>query len=157
MSEAATAPSGEAARPVAVVVDSTADLPSALAARHGIAVVPLIVRFGERSFRDGVEITPARFLEELRASSVSPSTSQPAVTDFETVFRPALDAGKAVACFTIAAALSGTHNAARLAAEALGLGDGAWTLARGERSVAAVLGLAGAGVRDGERLDLRRL
>jgi DegV family protein with EDD domain len=106
-------------RKVAVVVDSTSDLPPELAARYGIAVVPLIVRFGERSFRDGVEITPARFLDELRTSSDSPSTSQPAVTDFEAVFRTAVDAGNDVACFTIASPLSGTHNSARLAAEAI--------------------------------------
>jgi hypothetical protein len=49
------------------------------------------------------------------------------------------------------------YAAAREAAEALGLRGGAWTLARGTRSVAAVPGLADAGVRDGETLDLRSL
>jgi DegV family protein with EDD domain len=114
-------PASDAAgtRPVAVVVDSTCDVPPEIAQALGVSVVPLIVRFGERSFRDGVEITPARFLEELQASPDSPSTSQPAVTDFEAAFRSALDAGRDVVCFTIAAPLSGTHNAARLAAEAV--------------------------------------
>jgi DegV family protein with EDD domain len=117
----AVAPAGDAdgTRPVAVVVDSTCDVPAHLATTLAITVVPLIVRFGERSFRDGVEITPARFLEELKSSQDSPSTSQPAVTEFEAAFRSAIDAGTDVACFTIAALLSGTHNAARLAAESV--------------------------------------
>jgi DegV family protein with EDD domain len=106
-------------RPIAIVVDSTADLPPERARELGIAVVPLIVRFGERVFRDGVDLTPSAFLVELTSSPVSPSTSQPAVTDFQTVFQSALDGGKDVVCLTIASALSGTHNAARLAAEAV--------------------------------------
>ena len=108
-----------AGRPVAIVVDSTADLPPELAHALDIAVVPLIVRFGERTFRDGVDLTPSAFLAELTASTASPSTSQPAVADFQTAFQTALDAGKDVVCLTIASQLSGTHNAARLAAEAV--------------------------------------
>jgi DegV family protein with EDD domain len=108
-----------AGRPVAIVVDSTADLPPEQARALDIAVVPLIVRFGERTFRDGVDLTPSAFLAELTASTASPSTSQPAVADFQTAFQTALDAGKDVVCLTIASQLSGTHNAARLAAEAV--------------------------------------
>src|SRR5687767_588929 len=106
-------------RPIAIVVDSTADLPPERAREFGIVVVPLIVRFGERVFRDGVDLSPSAFLAELTSSPDSPSTSQPAVTDFQAAFQAALDGGKDVVCLTIASALSGTHNSARLAAEAV--------------------------------------
>ena len=49
------------------------------------------------------------------------------------------------------------YAAAGSAAAALGLGRGAWGLGRGSRSVASVLGLADAGVKDGETLELRPL
>jgi DegV family protein with EDD domain len=104
---------------VRVVTDSTADLPRPLAERLGIAVVPLTVRFGDRAFQDGVDLSPAEFLAELRAAPELPKTSQPPTTAFEEVFRAATDAGQDVVCVTLAATVSGTHNAARLAAEAV--------------------------------------
>ncbi|MDQ4099924.1 MAG: DegV family protein [Chloroflexota bacterium] len=104
---------------VTVVTDSTADLPPALRDPLGIVVVPLLVRFGEETFRDGVDLTPEAFLQRLRTSSTLPKTSQPAVSDFEAVFRAEREAGHDVVCITISAELSGTHNSARLAAEAV--------------------------------------
>ena len=110
----------DAARPVTVVTDSTADLPPDLAAANGIVVVPLSVRFGERTFLDRVELSPAAFLDELRAAPELPKTSQPPTTAFAEAFRRELDAGRDVLCVTIAGALSGTFNAARLAADDAG-------------------------------------
>jgi DegV family protein with EDD domain len=144
---------GEGARPVQVVTDSTADLPPHLAASLGIAVVPLIVRFGERSFRDGIELDPSRFLTELRAASDLPKTSQPPETAFEDVFQDALTRGHDVVCLTISSVLSGTLNAARLAAEGVEPGrvtvidSGTVTLHLGWGAVAAGRAAqAGAGV-----------
>ena len=45
--------------PVAVVTDSTAYLPAGLAAMHGIRVVPLEVRLGDRVGREGIDIDAA--------------------------------------------------------------------------------------------------
>lgn len=106
-------------RRVAVVTDSTADLPSEVVASTGVIVVPLSVRFGEESFLDGVEMAPAEFLERLQSAADLPKTSQPPVSAFESAFRRLVDAGNDVVCVTISAKLSGTHNAARLAAEAI--------------------------------------
>ena len=43
---------------VAIVTDSTADLPRALAATRSISVVPLTLHFDGKSLLDGVDITP---------------------------------------------------------------------------------------------------
>jgi DegV family protein with EDD domain len=102
---------------VLVVTDSTADVPKALAESVGLTIVPLSVRFGERTYLDGVDLGPTEFLRLLKSSTELPKTSQPATTAFESVIRSAVDAGRSVACFTIASRLSGTFNAARLAAE----------------------------------------
>jgi DegV family protein with EDD domain len=105
---------------VLVVTDSTSDLPQHIVDDLGIVVVPLNIAFGSESFRDGIDLTPTAFLSKLRGSPVLPTTSQPPVTAFESVFREALDRDRDVVCITISADLSGTNNAARLAAESVG-------------------------------------
>jgi len=105
---------------VCVVTDSTSDIPRQMVADLGIVVVPLTIAFGAESFRDGIDLTPTQFLAKLKSSDVLPKTSQPPITAFEAVFREALDDDKDVVCITLSAALSGTFNAARLAAEAVG-------------------------------------
>jgi len=104
---------------VLVVTDSTADIPRQWADDLGIVVVPLTVMFGTESFRDGIDLSPTEFLDRLREAPTLPTTSQPPVTAFETVFRDARERGQDVVCVTISADLSGTHNAARLAADAV--------------------------------------
>jgi fatty acid kinase fatty acid binding subunit len=105
---------------VEVVTDSTAYLPAELIQRHGIHVVPLYVVFGgDRTVRE-TDITdyPA-FFEELRAAESLPTTSQPSVGDFVSVYEPLLAEGKHVISIHISGGLSGTPEAARQAAEAL--------------------------------------
>lgn len=106
-------------RPVTMVTDSTSDIPDDVQRAFDITVVPLLVRFGDEVFKDGIELSAAGFLTKLRDSGSTPKTSQPAVSDFEAVFRDALQRGNDVLCVTISAQLSGTYNAARLAADAV--------------------------------------
>ncbi len=116
------APSGIEGRRVKVVTDSTSDLPREIFASLDISVVPLAVSFGDRSYRDGVDLDQAGFLQELRAAPDLPKTSQPPTTAFEEVFRSALADNRDVVCVTIGSGFSGTYNAARLAAEAVDSG-----------------------------------
>src|SRR3954468_13022179 len=105
---------------VEVVTDSTAYLPAESIERHGIHVVPLYVVFGgDRTVRE-TDITdyPA-FFEELRAAESLPTTSQPSVGDFVSVYEPQPPAGHEVVPNHISGGLSGTPEAARQAAEAL--------------------------------------
>lgn len=104
---------------VVVVTDSTSDIPEHLSTSLGIIVVPLTVTFGTESFRDGIDLSPQQFLQRLASADELPKTSQPPTTAFEAVFRSALENGQDVVCITISAELSGTYNAARLAAEAV--------------------------------------
>ena len=107
-------------RKVRVITDSTADIPLALRRQYDIGVVPLTVRFGAESFEDGVDITPQEFLHRMTTSPELPTTSQPPTPTFSAEFERALAAGQDVVCITISSALSGTYNAARLAAEQVG-------------------------------------
>jgi len=72
---------------IAIVTDSTADLPPDLLARHAITVVPLSVSFADATFQDGVEISSNDFLARLRSSPDLPTTAQPPSGRFEEVYR----------------------------------------------------------------------
>lgn len=105
---------------VRIVTDSTADLPSELARRLDVAVVPLRVQLGERVLRDGVEIAPAAFYELLATRrDLRPTTSPPAREELVTAFRERL-AGADLVSLHLSSALSATCGEARAAqAEAL--------------------------------------
>src|SRR5207245_9151659 len=64
-------------RQVAIVTDSTADLPPVLAATRAISVVPLTLHFDGQSLLDGVDITPEEFYRRLPTATTHPTTSQP--------------------------------------------------------------------------------
>jgi fatty acid kinase fatty acid binding subunit len=105
---------------VAVVTDSTASLTEELLRRNSIDVIPLYVVFGgDRTIREN-EITDSHaFYEELRTADALPTTSQPSVGDFLTVYEPLLADGRDVVSLHISGGLSGTPEAARQAALAL--------------------------------------
>lgn len=105
---------------VAVVTDSTCDLPRDLAEALDIRVVPLSVSFGEREAYSRVSVTDEEFYAELEASDELPTTSQPVAAWFEEAWADARDAGhQAVVSLHLSDALSGTvHRARTLAAEA---------------------------------------
>ena len=108
-------------RPVAVVTDTSADLPDAVLDRHHIALVPLQILFGDAVFHDRVGIRPDEFYRRLSAAKELPTTSQPTPADFVRVFRSALEEADEVVAVLLGSALSGTYQAAQAAIRAAGL------------------------------------
>jgi fatty acid kinase fatty acid binding subunit len=105
---------------VAVVTDSSSDLPAPLAASHGIEVVPLSIRFGDEELVDRRDLTPAQFWARCAASPVLPETAAPAPGAFQAAFEGAVDRGAdGLVCVTISSKLSATMSAASAAAAAL--------------------------------------
>ncbi|MCX5067071.1 DegV family protein [Micromonospora lupini] len=103
--------------PVAVVTDSTAYLPPELVRRHRLTVVPLTVVLNGAEGLEGVETQPADATRALRERRVSASTSRPAPEQFTRTYRRLLDDGAdGVVSVHLSAGLSGTVEAARLAA-----------------------------------------
>jgi DegV family protein with EDD domain len=112
--------------PVAIATDSTHYLPRALADEQGIHQVSLYVGWRgapERELEmDGFDA----FYERLRRDPELPSTSQPSIGDFLTVWEPLMEAGHDVVSIHLAGGISGTCEAARQAHGLLserGLGD----------------------------------
>ncbi len=106
-----------AASALAIVADSTCDLPAAEVAELGIALVPLHVEFRGATYLDGIDITTDEILEGIAAGADLPSTSQVNPPAFVEAFRQAHAAGAdEVLCITISSELSGTHASALQAA-----------------------------------------
>jgi DegV family protein with EDD domain len=106
---------------VAVVTDSTAYLPSELLEGYGIHVVPLYVVLPGRSGREGVDVGPEDVARALSVRGQTVSTSRPTPGDFLAAYRHALDAGAdQLVSVHLSGELSGTSDAARLAAAQVG-------------------------------------
>jgi uncharacterized protein len=108
-------------RAVAIVTDSSADLADTELDRHGIGVVPLQVVFGDRTFRDRIDLKPEEFYRRLRAARDLPTTSQPAPADFVRVLRDARAEANEVVAVLLSSGLSGTVASAQSAARASGI------------------------------------
>jgi DegV family protein with EDD domain len=102
---------------IALVTDSSCDLPEATAHALGLVRVPLTVAFGDETYTDGVDITPAQLYQRLASSTTAPRTSQPAVGAFRSTFERLLETHQGVLCLSLSGGLSGTHQAAAAAAK----------------------------------------
>ncbi|NLJ24917.1 MAG: DegV family protein [Firmicutes bacterium] len=139
---------------IQIVTDSTADLSEEIVREHDIEVVPLSVSFGDEHYIDGVDLTADEFYRKLRGGSVLPRTAQPSPGRFAEVYRKALAAGRQVVSIHISSKLSGTYQAASLAAEMV---DPANILVVDSLSVSMGVGLlALAGAKHNETLDEAR-
>lgn len=102
---------------IAILTDSCADVPQELAARSGIYVLPLRIRFSDGEYWDGVDITPgevyARLPQEL------PKTSLPSGERVESLFeRIRADGYERVLAIIFSSGISGTFNMVRVMGEA---------------------------------------
>lgn len=97
---------------IAIVTDSTADLPKDVVEKHGITVVPLNVRFGMEEFKDGVDIDNDEFYRRLQIESELPTTSQPSPGEFAEVYRSLIAEHDGIVSVHISGKLSQTINSA---------------------------------------------
>jgi DegV family protein with EDD domain len=102
---------------VAIVTDSTADLPTQLTRSRGITVVPLTLNFEGRSLLDGVDIRPSEFYRKLPNATTHPTTSQPAAGRFAETFASLLETHEGIVSIHISEKLSGTYASAVQGAE----------------------------------------
>ncbi|MGB8650458.1 MAG: DegV family protein, partial [Mycobacteriales bacterium] len=100
---------------VAVVTDSTAYLPDGVADKHDVQVVPLHVVLGGWSGKEAVEVSPADVAAALGERRVQVSTSRPTPGQLAAAYRAA--GAAQVVSVHLSAALSGTVDSARVAAE----------------------------------------
>ena len=104
---------------VAVVTDTTHYLPRPLVEELGLHEVSLYVTFAGETRREADITDLDDFYSRLSASDEMPSTSQPSVGDFLTVYEPLLDDGADIVSIHLSAGISGTFTAAEQARDQL--------------------------------------
>ena len=101
---------------IRITSDSTCDL-GVLVEQRNIGILPLQVNLDATPYRDGVDITPQDIFKFVAETKVLPKTSAPSIGDYEEFFEEQLKTCDEVIHFNISAKSSGSHNAAKHAAE----------------------------------------
>jgi DegV family protein with EDD domain len=99
---------------VGVVADTAASIPKDLIRKYGIAMVPLITVFEDRSYQDGIDLKEASQLFELvNKASKFPSSSAPPPAAYLDVYRKlARDKVEGILSITISSGLSACFDVA---------------------------------------------
>jgi DegV family protein with EDD domain len=103
-------------RKVKVFTDSTADLLREQLEKWDISVIPLYVTLGDKSYRDGIDITTDELYTMVDRLQTLPKTAAPSTEDFMEAFKPWIDNDYDVIFIGISSKLSATVQSALLAA-----------------------------------------
>lgn len=102
---------------IAIVTDSTCDLPQHVIHELGIKVIPLFINIGDKGYLDGVDITRKDFYTNLPGYTVHPTTGTPGADAFKETYQTLKDKGYTeILSIHISEKLSATVNVARNAA-----------------------------------------
>ncbi|HTX78153.1 MAG TPA: DegV family protein, partial [Longilinea sp.] len=97
---------------VAIVTDSTANMPQDLIKDYPVTVLPLQVLWGNESYRDGIDIQTTEFYARLKAAKDMPTTSQTTPDTFMGAYRRLVEEGYDILSIHISSKLSGTLDSA---------------------------------------------
>jgi len=99
--------------PIAFITDSTCDLPQDLIDSFGIKVVPHYIIWGDREYKDRVDLQPEEFYRRLETEPTRPTSSQAGIPDFLKAYEEAILHGfKEIVVVTVSSAMSGAYQMA---------------------------------------------
>jgi DegV family protein with EDD domain len=104
---------------IKIITDSTADLSKEIIDKYDIEVIPLLVNFGEKSYKDGVDINTSELLRKMESSDEFPGTAQITPQRFIEYYKKYLDEGYKIISLHLSSKMSGTYQSACLAREIL--------------------------------------
>jgi DegV family protein with EDD domain len=102
---------------IKILADTTSTLSLEEAKKLDIYYLPQIIVFGEKSYRDDIELTAEEFLVKLRGSSTLPKTAAPPPALYTPIFEEILKNGDSALVLTPSAKVSGTYRSAVVAAQ----------------------------------------
>jgi DegV family protein with EDD domain len=97
---------------VAIVTDSTTNLPIDIADQYGIQSAPANIIWSGEEFRDGIDISPDEFYIRLAQTDEIPTTSQATPAAFKEIYEHLLSQGYNILAATISSKLSGMYSSA---------------------------------------------
>lgn len=104
---------------IKVIADTTCGLPIEELAELDIDVIPQIIIFDGKPYRDDTEIDTPTFLAKLTEAKELPKTSAPPPALYEPLFKKYAQEGHSIVIPTPSTDLSGTYRSAEVAAEAI--------------------------------------
>ena len=101
---------------IAIITDTDASLSNEIAKQMGVYLVPIVINFGNESYKVGEEIDDKKLFQLIDKHGDLPSTAAPSPGDFTTTFQKAFDDGAdEIICICVASTISATYSAALLA------------------------------------------
>lgn len=97
---------------VKIVTDSVADIPPQIVADLGITIIPVLLRFGQETLRDGIDISVDSFFERLVSSNDTPTTAVPSLDMFARTYARLAEETDEILVIMLSSKLSGLYNAA---------------------------------------------
>ena len=107
----------EKKKEIALVTDSTCDLPHNILNKYPIHIIPVLIQAGTRTYRDGVDMKTSEFHKLLRFSKEKITTSQPPPGDFKQIYDKLAGDYQNILSIHLSSRLSGTFQGARLGAK----------------------------------------
>ncbi|HBG75015.1 MAG: hypothetical protein A2X25_04590 [Chloroflexi bacterium GWB2_49_20] len=105
---------------IAIITDTDSSLSLEFSKVHNIQMVPIMIQFGEKSFRDVFDINNPETFSKIDQEGKLPTTSAPSPGQFAEAYKVAFDAGsESVLCFTVSGEVSATYAAALNACDTL--------------------------------------
>lgn len=104
---------------IKIITDSTCDLPVEVTKQYDLEVLPLIVNFGEESYKDGVDINLKEFLDKMYNSDVFPTTTQVNPQRFYECYKKYIEDGYKIVSIHLSSKMSGTYQSAKIAVDLL--------------------------------------
>lgn len=105
---------------IKIMGDSTCDLAPELVKQLDVEIFPLPVLINDQLHKDMVDVTPDDLYNHYQTTGKLAKTSAPSIADYVEFWQPWVDGGYEIIHFHISSDMSGTYNAARLAAEQIG-------------------------------------
>lgn len=101
---------------IRIVADSTCDLSVELIEKYDIPVIPLSIIMEDKSYYDGVEVTPDEIFAWANANKTTPKTSAVNIAYSKEILKPFMDNGEDIIFFGISSKMSGTCSAINMIA-----------------------------------------
>lgn len=108
---------------VKIISDSTCDLSKALLDKYDISILPLHILLDDEEYEDGVNITPDEIYAWSDKNKTTPKTSAPSLDAAVSLFKPFIEQGNEIVCFSISSKMSTSCNVMKIAAEELNAPD----------------------------------
>ncbi len=99
-----------------IVSDSSMDMPPGWDKEYAIDILPVNIQFGEKTFRQGIDLNKEQFYRMVNDLRMVPRTSLPSPAQIIEFYRKIAKKGDSILSLHVASKMSGTFNAVQMAA-----------------------------------------